>query len=104
MILDGIKPPHSRELFAEILHATFDWADFVQPLEISFSGITPTTNHMEVNHVFRFVSRRDLPEYEPDGKPWEVSVSNKDISNYRKYCLKLRNQLTLNVVRPSVHF
>lgn len=62
-IIQNVKPGRERELHVECVHAFFDWQEFLEPLQISLSGLAILEHEQDVNFSFRMVTRSDIKKY-----------------------------------------
>ncbi len=62
----------------EVMRGAWDWQEFLKPLNIKLSGLTPTEWSPDACHCWRFVRRETLHEHVPEGT--ELTVP-KDFEN-----------------------
>ena len=74
----SLKPSRERELHVEWLHSFYDWQAYMEPLEVSLSGIAIVNVHDDVNFSFRMVQRQDLKAYQGFDK-WLEMTDDKDM-------------------------
>jgi hypothetical protein len=73
-----VKPARERELHVECINAFYNWQEFLQPLQISLSGLAILEHEQEVNFSFRMVTRRDIKQYQGFEK-WLAMTDRQDI-------------------------
>ena len=61
--MEPITSKDGVALHVEYLQGLWDYQAWLHPLEMSLSGITITYHGESVNHMFRFILRKDLGNY-----------------------------------------
>eukprot|EP00435_Cladocopium_sp_Y103_P056732 s693_g19.t1 len=77
-IRETVKPARERELHVECINAFYNWQEFLQPPQISLSGLAITEHEQEVNFSFRMVTRGDIKKYQGFEK-WLAMTDRQDI-------------------------
>lgn len=98
-IRNTVKPGRSREMHVECINAFHDWQEYMEPLNVSLSGLAIVDHDQDVNFSFRFVTRADLSKYHGFNKWMEMDEGEKDIPT--SWCA-LRFALRCYVVKVTV--
>ena len=69
-IQDNLKPHQNRIVQVEVLHGTYNFQEWMAPMNLNIAGLTITEHDKAVNHSFRLIQRRDLERYSKD---WTVA-------------------------------
>ena len=67
----GVVPKTGQ---VETVKALYDWQAYLEPLQLTVSGLTIQAQGEAVNHSFRFILRQDMGNYMVHGKPYEWEV------------------------------
>jgi hypothetical protein len=79
-IEQNMVPSKGREIRVEIMEGSWDWQEFLAPLNINLSGVAITAEEKSVVHSFRVVRRGDLKTYK-GSELWTVATEVKDSCN-----------------------
>ena len=60
-----VAPVRGRELHVECLAGTWDFRQWLLPIELHIKGLVATQKEPEANHVWRIVARSDLDALGP---------------------------------------